>query len=111
MAASATFALKAGVWFRRGRLVMGSPDSRGTACPLSGRNSTYRPVQISGAGSVYSAASAILVSTPGLVDMLWTLRTIRRLFANRKSADASLLIDSISFSAHRVRIGPFHRNL
>jgi len=48
---------------------------------------------------------------PGLVDMLWTLRTIRRLFANRKSADASLLIDRISFSAHRVRIGPFHRNL
>jgi len=47
MAASATFALKAGVWFRRGRLVIVSPDSRATACPLSGRNSTYRPVQIS----------------------------------------------------------------
>src|SRR2546427_9712561 len=47
MAAIATFALKAGVWFRRGRLVMVSPDSLGTACPLSGRNSTYRPVQIS----------------------------------------------------------------
>jgi hypothetical protein len=51
MAASATFALKAGVWFRRGRLLMVSPDSQGTACPLSGRNSTYRPVQISGTGS------------------------------------------------------------
>ena len=38
--ASATFALKAGVWFRRGRLVMVSPDSRRTACPPSGRNST-----------------------------------------------------------------------
>jgi hypothetical protein len=50
-AASATFALKAGVWFRRGRLLMVSPDSRDTACPLSGRNSTYRPVQISGTGS------------------------------------------------------------
>src|SRR6202049_2515937 len=47
MAASATFALKAGVWFRRGRLLIVSPDSLGTACPLSGRNSTYRPVQIS----------------------------------------------------------------
>src|ERR1700747_3212830 len=46
MAESATFALKAGVWFRRGRLFMVSPDSLGTACPLSGRNSTYRPVQI-----------------------------------------------------------------
>src|SRR5881392_52156 len=51
MAASATFALKAGVWVRRVRLLIVSPDSRGTACPLSGRNSTYRPVQISGAGS------------------------------------------------------------
>ena len=28
-----------------------SPDSLGTACPLSGRNSTYRPVQILEAGS------------------------------------------------------------
>src|SRR4029077_9297746 len=52
MAASATFALKAGVWFRRGRLLIGSPDSLGTACPLSGRNSTYRPVQISATGSI-----------------------------------------------------------
>jgi hypothetical protein len=33
------------------RLLIVSPDSTGTACPLSGRNSTYRPVQISGAGS------------------------------------------------------------
>src|ERR1700738_5620445 len=47
MAASATFALKVAVWFRRGRLFMVSPDSLGTACPLSGRNSTYRSVQIS----------------------------------------------------------------
>ena len=31
--------LKAGVWFRRGRLLIVSPDSLGTACPLSGRNS------------------------------------------------------------------------
>src|SRR3954463_531556 len=53
MAASATLALKAGVWFRRGRRCMVSPDSRATACPPSGRNSTYRPVQISGASSVY----------------------------------------------------------
>jgi hypothetical protein len=47
MAASATFALKVAVWFRRGRLFMVSPDSLGAACPLSGRNSTYRSVQIS----------------------------------------------------------------
>src|ERR1019366_1053074 len=43
--------LKAAVWFRRGRLLIVSPDSLGTACPLSGRNSTYRPVQILEAGS------------------------------------------------------------
>ncbi|HZJ12479.1 MAG TPA: hypothetical protein VFD26_07495, partial [Methyloceanibacter sp.] len=36
----------------RGRLLMVSPDKMGTACPLSGRNSTYRPVQISGTGSL-----------------------------------------------------------
>jgi hypothetical protein len=30
---------------------MVSPDSRATACPLSGRNSTYRPVQILQASS------------------------------------------------------------
>jgi hypothetical protein len=41
----------AGVWFRRARLLIVSPDSAGTACPLSGRNSTYRPVQISEASS------------------------------------------------------------
>src|SRR6202140_4027713 len=63
MAASATFALKAGVWFRRGRLVMVSPDSQGTACPLSGRNSTYRPVQISGTGSEIVLLSADGVGT------------------------------------------------
>jgi hypothetical protein len=51
IAAIATFALKAGVWFRRGRLGMVSPDSQATACLPSGRNSTYRPVQISEAGS------------------------------------------------------------
>jgi hypothetical protein len=45
--------LEAGVWFRRGRLLMVSPDSTGTACPLSGRNSTYRPVQILEAGSLF----------------------------------------------------------
>src|SRR5437899_3858741 len=55
MAASATFALKAGVWFRRARRCMVSPDSQATACPLSGRNSTYRPVQISGTSSNYAA--------------------------------------------------------
>src|SRR4051812_11234508 len=61
MAASATFALKAGVWFRRGRRCMVSPDSQATACPPSGRNSTYRPVQISGTGSnLHRAGSARL---------------------------------------------------
>jgi hypothetical protein len=52
MAASATWALKAGAWFRRGRRFdMVAPDSQALACPRSVRNSTYRPVQIFGAGS------------------------------------------------------------
>jgi hypothetical protein len=46
----ATFALKAGVWFRRGRLVMISPDVRRYS-PLSGGKSTYRSVKIPRASS------------------------------------------------------------
>src|SRR5207253_11040787 len=65
MAAIATFALKAGVWFRRGRLLIVSPDSLGTACPLSGRNSTYRPVQILEASSAHECGSAIEGTWPG----------------------------------------------
>jgi hypothetical protein len=53
MAAIATFALKAGVWFRRGRRFMVSLLIRqAQACPLSGRNSTYRHVQNSGTTSL-----------------------------------------------------------
>src|SRR3977135_4127484 len=51
IAAIATFALKAGVWFRRARLLIVSPDSQAIACLPAGRNSTYRRVQISGTGS------------------------------------------------------------
>src|SRR3954463_14741670 len=39
-AAKATFALKAGVWFRRGCLLIVSPALR-PSWPTSGRNSTY----------------------------------------------------------------------
>src|SRR5215472_5084898 len=52
IAAIATFALKADAWFRRGLLLMLSPDSRAKSCPLSGKSSTYRPVQILEAGSL-----------------------------------------------------------
>ena len=65
MAAMATFALKAGVWFRRGRRFMVSPDSQASACPLSGRNSTYRPVQNSGTTSV-----AVLLATRWIIAKL-----------------------------------------
>jgi hypothetical protein len=50
-AASTTFALKAGVWFRQGRSLIVHSDSQGTACPLSGKTSTNRPVQICGTNS------------------------------------------------------------
>src|SRR5688500_7320076 len=49
-AARATFALKAGLWFRRDRLVIVSP-AREPSWPLSGRNATYPPVRIRRASS------------------------------------------------------------
>src|SRR6202044_870321 len=74
MAATATFALKAGVWFRRARLCIVSPGSQATACPQSGRNSTYRPVQISEASSPSNTKIGqimdVLVSPDGKVDTL-----------------------------------------
>src|SRR5689334_16768317 len=57
IAASATLALNAGEWFRRGRLFIVAPDSPTLACPLSGRNSPYRPVKNFGAGSEIGGAS------------------------------------------------------
>src|SRR5258708_7841350 len=48
---------------------MVSPDSQAIACPLSGRNSTYRPVQISGAGSMlYEQLCAAAHSRPDASD-------------------------------------------
>src|ERR1700676_955060 len=75
MAAIATFALKAGVWFRRGRLLMVSPDSLGTACPQSGRNSTYRPVQISGTGSFLPTPYSLLPTPYSLLPTHYSLLT------------------------------------
>ena len=46
-----TLALKTGVWFRRVRFVMLSPDPRRSA-PPSGRKSTFPPVQIPQATSI-----------------------------------------------------------
>src|SRR5712671_4705001 len=46
---------------------MVSPDSQAIACPLSGRNSTYRPVQISGAGSTLITAAGTDPRVAGLV--------------------------------------------
>src|SRR5450830_1317506 len=80
MAASATFALKAGVWFRRGRLLMVSPDSWGTACPPSGRNSTYRPVQISGTGSLHTLPFGAIATVKG--------ETLRHLFRSARAAQS-----------------------
>ena len=84
MAAKATFALKAGVWFRRGRLLMISPDSRQSS-PLSGRKSTYRSVQICPATSdthIHRARFAGLDLTDASLDFTderwvihWTLPT------------------------------------
>ena len=40
---------------------MVSPDSQATACLPSGRNSTYRPVQISGTGSKVSKTGTMTI--------------------------------------------------
>src|ERR1700675_1351128 len=104
MAARATLALKPGVWFRRGRLVMVSPDSLGTACPLSGRNSTYRLVQILEAGSHRACAflSAFLNCALGAdyftrILPLWRMRNI--VCAVQQNG---LLIDPLSVAACRA---------
>jgi hypothetical protein len=44
---------------------MVSPDSLGTACPLSGRNSTYRLVQISETSSKLLRMISLPSSTGG----------------------------------------------
>src|SRR5882757_9440934 len=51
MAASATFALKSGEWFRRVRFVIFAPDSHAKPCALSGRDSTHRTDRNCGATS------------------------------------------------------------
>src|SRR5712671_5690170 len=53
MAASATFALKSGEWFRRVRFVIFAPDSHAQPCALSGRDSTHRTDRNYGATSHY----------------------------------------------------------
>ena len=58
IAANATFDLNAGVWFRRGRLLIFAPV-RQPSSPPSGKNSTYRPVQISRASSYYPLGVAL----------------------------------------------------
>ena len=51
MAARATFALKAGEWFLRGRFAMLDLLNAGIMIPMSGSQSTYSAVQIFGATS------------------------------------------------------------
>src|SRR5260370_39696182 len=57
MAASATFALKSGKWFRRVRFVIFAPDSHAQPCALSGRDSTHRTDRNCGATSVRISAA------------------------------------------------------
>src|SRR5262249_4044863 len=62
MAASATFALKSGEWFRRVRFVIFAPDSHAQPCALSGRDSTHRTDRNCGATSL--AIVSIFERTP-----------------------------------------------
>src|SRR5487761_1182086 len=121
MAASATLALKAGVWFRRGRLLIVSPDSLGTACPLSGRNSTYRPVQISAAGSfithVIFARDVLIKKHPELVRAFLTgwFDTIAYMKKHKKitvaiTAKAIGISPSIGSRVYDQELGGFSTN-
>src|SRR5215210_4456097 len=89
-AAKATFALKAGVWFRRGRFVMVSPV-RHTSWPLSGRNSTYPAVQISKASSEAQEATVpVEPEKPADEITKWTLRIPAELMALVEKDEESL---------------------
>src|SRR6266487_2511282 len=58
---------------------MVSPDSLGTACPLSGRNPTYRPVQISETSSKAQKFYELAVDkSPNNVLKMWNLRALAR---------------------------------
>src|SRR5260221_13300575 len=96
MAASATFALKADVWFRRGRLLIVPPDSLGTACPLSGRNSTYRPVQILEAGSGYAGLN---IGTGGPLSVSWNTTVTGRPIRPVSASHATMLVRMVGPSA------------
>src|SRR5436305_14271963 len=69
-AARATLALKAGEWFRRGRLLMVSPVWQ-PFWPRSGRNSTYPSVQIPRAGSHQGRSIGPKGADPFSGPMLW----------------------------------------
>src|SRR6516165_1385376 len=104
IAAIATFALKADVWFRRGLLLMLSPDSRAKSCPLSGRSSTYRPVQILEAGSPVGGCRYI----QALVDLCehglvtsWLLQRRRRLRKHGQSSVTTFWIETSTFQIRR----------
>jgi hypothetical protein len=77
---------------------MVSPDSQATACLPSGRNSTYRPVQISGTGSnpgcssdIGATLATLIAAGTGLVGMQndQGLRA-RDLAAPRRPSDAAV---------------------
>src|SRR3954452_7443597 len=86
-AAKATFALKAGVWFRRGRFVMVSPV-RHTSWPLSGRNSTYPAVQISKASSLDPAPPLTQQPSAAEITAPMPLQKARRLGTHHAFLDA-----------------------
>src|SRR5665213_2419583 len=94
---------------------MVSPDSQGTACPPSGRNSTYRPVQISGTGSVTGpiiATTAVLMAVfipvafiPGVAGRLYNQFALTVAISVGISAFNSLTL-SPALSAAFLRHGP-----
>jgi hypothetical protein len=77
LAASATFALKAGVWFRRARLLIVSPDSRVNLARRQAETPLIPPVQILEASSrpIMNATTKQIAAVKATVNIgshIWT---------------------------------------
>src|SRR5882762_7004567 len=103
MAASATFALKSGEWFRRVRFVIFAPDSHAQPCALSGRDSTHRTDRNCGATSVgtgieHAGVGAVMGNAVALqIDDMIGQR--------RRPETASGVSDHASLRHHAARAG------
>jgi hypothetical protein len=98
------------------RLLIVSPETSGTACPLSGRNSTYRPVQIFEASSLLETSpdgaaprrSGIHLSNPsGMTTAQPAAATCKRIGRNASVSHRHSGHDDRDFVQHKFLHGSF----